>query len=105
MSTKYTDPAEFSFREQAIPRHMHGAIRRYIDFGIYPGEFLACVFSDHLVGAASCADERNLLALHVYAAYLYGCVPSGCWGSKDIVSTWIEKKGLKGLDYEYAKRA
>ena len=59
----------------------------------YPtGHFLRCVLEDDLVGAISRADEGNLRCIKYIVMYMYNEMPSECWGSKELVDAWLEKK-------------
>lgn len=80
---------EKALHDLNIPLHMHGAIKRYIDDGLYPGGFLSAVLENDLKGAVAQADHLNLKALPDYVKWLYNYAPMGCWGYKGVVSDWI----------------
>jgi hypothetical protein len=88
----------YTLREFSIPDHMMGAIRRYIDERIHPGDFLTAVISNDLREAVGCADDTNIRALPAYVAYFYNEAPSRCWGSPEKMRAWLE--GDKILDCE-----
>jgi len=97
MCRKYKEGSQMSdkiyrFREWHIPERMMPGIRRYIDQGIYPGDFLTKIFENDLVGALEEADEENLRNIQAYASYLYSKTPINCWGSEQIVKRWIALK-------------
>ena len=70
---------------------MFDALRLYIEHGKQPGQFLTAVISNDLAEAVSRADDENINNLPAYIGYLYNEVPSGCWGSPDIMNAWMAK--------------
>ena len=75
-----------------IPAHTKAALDRYVNDRILPGGFLTAVLSNDLFGAVGKADSENLAALPDIVRYIYNEVPSGCWGTKDIIWKWVEGK-------------
>ena len=48
------------------------------------------------------ADEKNLAALQVWAAFLYNEAPRGSYGSPEKVKAWLEKQtGEQRLRYPH----
>ena len=82
----------YTFREFYIPDRMMGGIERYIEDGLPPGGFLTAILENDLEAAVSRADEENLRNIPAYVGYLYNHAPAGCWGSKEAVAKWYEKK-------------
>ena len=80
----------FTFRNLTIQEHMMAAIRRYIDHGIPPGDFLRAVLINDLAEAVGRADDENMVIIPAFVAYLWNECPSDCWGSIDKVNAWIE---------------
>lgn len=80
-----------------LPAHCQGGMRRYIEEGIAPGDFMLAVLSNDLVGAASRADNTNINRLKDYALFLYNEVPSTCWGSREKVDAWMQMMRAKKL--------
>lgn len=80
------------YRSYYIPLRMMPGIRRYIEDGIMPGDFLTAIFENDLVHSMGLADDENLENIPAYASYLYNEVPQSCWGSKKIVKDWIASK-------------
>lgn len=78
-----------------IPEHMRGGMLRWIEHGIYPGDFLIAVLENNLRDAVGFADEINIHRLPDYVRYLYNDAPSGCWGGPGNVRAWHEQGGLK----------
>lgn len=75
-----------------IPPRMMDAIRRYIDHGVLPGEFLIAVISNDLREAVGRADDENRKNLMAFVGYFYNEAPSTCWGSKEIMLKYAEAK-------------
>ena len=78
----------YRFREFYIPKHIIKNIRRYIDHGIIPGDFLQAVIKNDLRGACAWADDENLKNLPAFVAYFYNKSPSACWGSHQKMKRW-----------------
>lgn len=83
----------YYFRDFRIPDYMQGVLDDYISNGTPVTGFLLAVLHNDLRGACEQADIHNLANLPAYAAYLYNCAPSGCWGSRDAVASWRGKGG------------
>lgn len=81
-----------------IPDHCRDGLRRYVEKGQIPGDFLQAVICNDLVLAASRADYINQQCLQDYARFLYNA-PAGCWGSMEKMRRWAEAGGLEGLTY------
>lgn len=81
----------YRFREFYIPTRMMPALRRWIDHGILPGNFLQAVLRNDLRRAVALADDENLANLPAYTSYLYNDAPQACWGSPERVEAWSKK--------------
>jgi hypothetical protein len=77
---------------EMLPEHCRDGMKLYIEHGIPPGSFLMAVLENNLVEAFGRADDVNINRLYDYASFLYNQAPSGCWGSKEKVSKWMETK-------------
>lgn len=75
-----------------ISEHIKDALDRYVNHGIIPGGFLTRVLSNDLFGAIAQADSENKKALADICAYIYNELPSGAWGSKQIVVDYANSK-------------
>ena len=84
----------------AIPAHTKASLDRYVNDRIMPGGFLTAVLSNDLFGAVAHADRANLEALTEIVKYVYNELPSGCWGSKDIMWRWVENKFYDTLEQQ-----
>jgi len=80
-----------------ISQHTQAALDRYVQEKILPGGFLMAVLTNDLFGAVSRADSDNLAALPDICRYIYNELPSGCWGSRDIVYQYIEDRFYQTL--------
>ncbi len=87
------EDGEYHFQGFRIPRRMMDGIRRYVDQGIPPGDFLQAVICNDLVAAVSRADDENIRNLPAFVGYFYNEVPGPCWGSPQKMEAWIEKGG------------
>jgi hypothetical protein len=79
-----------------IPEYMHGGIRRYVEHGVLPGDFLQAVICNDLFRAVERADDTNILLLARYVIFFYNYTPHECWGSADHVKAWVARGGLSG---------
>lgn len=85
---------------EKLPERMRGGIRRYLEDGCVPGDFLRTVLENDLVGAVGKADDENLTLLPAYASMLYNAFPArsqGCWGSAQAVEDWCAIGGLNNM--------
>jgi hypothetical protein len=83
------------------------AIDLYVAKGVDPGGFLTAVLENNLVESFSRADSYNTDSMPNIVRYIYNHIPNTCWGSKEIVETWMGHKGLSGIKpprKEYRKR-
>ena len=75
-----------------LPDHMQGAVRRYLNDGIMPGDFLTSVLSNDLVHSYGLADHKNLAAMRTWAEWLWMECPGQAWGSPEKVSKWCRQR-------------
>jgi hypothetical protein len=80
---------EYRFREFYIPERMMGGIRRYIDQGIPPGDFLTAIICNDLKEAVSRADDENMRNLPAYVAYFVNAAPYISWGTRAKMDEWL----------------
>jgi len=83
------------FREWYIPERMMTAIRRYVEHGVSPGNFLSAVIQNNLSEAVGRADDENLKNIPAFVAYFYNECPMGCWGSPERMEVWINDKQVE----------
>jgi hypothetical protein len=77
-----------------IPDSMIGPLRRYIENGIPPGDFMTAVLSNDLREACARADDINRPRLFEYVKFLHAYAPYSCWGSLKSVKAWVSEGGL-----------
>lgn len=82
----------YCFQEFYIPERMMPSIKRYVEEGVKPGDFLTAVIENDLSEACGRADDENMRNLPAYAAYFYSETPGMCWGSEKAMTLWIEHK-------------
>ncbi len=78
-----------------LPDYMQDGVKRYIEHGIMPSDFLQAVFSNELVEAYNRADSVNIAAMFEYAKFLYNEAPRGSWGSRKAMTEWCEHNGME----------
>lgn len=67
-------------------------INRYVEDDVPPGGFLTAVLSNDLAEAFAWADSDCKSALPDIVRYLNNEIPAVCWGSKDKVEAWLNRK-------------
>lgn len=82
-----------------IPPHMRSGLKRYVDFGIHPGDFMRAILANDFLYAARLADKINLDSFKQWAFVLNNEIPLVSRGSYEIVDNWIKKGGLSGFGY------
>ena len=82
----------YQFRGFTLPQETKDDIDVFVEHGIPPVGWLEAVLSDRFTAAALQADEKNAAALVAIAAYLHWEIPSACWGSRDKVADWCNRK-------------
>ena len=72
-----------------IPEHTQAIIKRYIEDGRDPGDFIYSVMSNNLFSAVGCADRMNSAALRDIVMWTYNRAPQACYGSEAKVMKWM----------------
>lgn len=67
------------------------SLDRYINDKIPPGGFLTSVLENDLFSAITRADYMNRQRLPEICKYVYNELPSGIWGSKEIVQNHLKR--------------
>jgi hypothetical protein len=86
-----SDPV-YVFRDFYVPERMMGGLIRYVHHRVLPGDFLQAVIKNDLREAVGLADEENIRNLPAFVAWLYNEAPSQCWGSKEKMLAWSERR-------------
>lgn len=68
-----------------------GSINRYVENGVCPGSFLQAVITNNLRDSVGRADDENIANLPAYVSYFYNEAPGTCWGSEEIMETWLKQ--------------
>ena len=94
----------YKFNQFYIPERMMSGIRRYVEHGVRPGDFLSAVIQNNLSQAVGRADTENLKNIPAFVAYLYNECPGNCWGSPEKMESWMESfnEGLKEGEEQWA---
>lgn len=79
-----------NFAGYNVPEHTQGALRRYVEQGMYPGGFLEAVLTNNLMAAVARADSENQAALIGICMFVYNEVPSAAWGNVDKMHEWCK---------------
>jgi len=76
---------------ELLPDYMVGAVIRYFNNHLPPGDFLTAVFSNDLMEAVGRADDINKRYLPEYIMWLYNYAPGrpNGWGSPEAVKAWL----------------
>jgi hypothetical protein len=83
-----TEKGHAKMDEYGIPERMRGAIVRYVEQSMPPGDFLQAVINNNLREACGRADEENKTLLAAYVMWFYNWAPSKCWGYPGAVKAW-----------------
>jgi len=86
----------YFYRDKHIPERMMPSLKRYIENGTIPGDFLQAVICDSLADAFMYADDENIENMIAYMGFFYNEVPSEAWRSKEKMLAWNERGGLAG---------
>jgi len=86
---KLSDRNKEKMTEYGIPEYMHGALIRYVEQRIPPGDSLSAVLQNDLMEAFARADENNRNALYAYSMWLYNQAPHNCYGSPEAYKEWL----------------
>ena len=82
-----------------IDERFMGALQRYVDRHIAPGDFMRAVLSNDLFGAYNRADDEAAKQLPEIVKYIFNKLPGNVWGSKEIYEKWIgQRKGALYAD-------
>ena len=81
-----------------MPTATFEVIRDYVVSGIPTGDFLHAVLSNNLFEAFGRADYQNEKHMKDICSLIYNSCPSQCWGSKEIVESWLDRFAEKDSD-------
>jgi hypothetical protein len=72
------------------------SLRRYVEFGILPGDFLQAVLRNDLMETVCRADSENLSDILEICQYVYCELPAMSWRSQRHIDAWVKQRGLNG---------
>lgn len=72
--------------------HIKQSLKGYVNDRIETGSFLRAVLENDLFGAMGRADNENKYRINEICLFIYNELPSNCWGSKEKVNNWLNKK-------------
>ncbi len=80
-----------------LPERLRGGMRRYVEDGIPPGDFLQACLANDLVEAIGRADTKEGFYVHAVVMFLYNELPSrsspiSIWGSREAIGRHIMAK-------------
>ncbi len=78
----------------SIKKSTMDSIQRYVKDYIRTGDFLYAILTNNLFEAVGRADDENRQTLPEICCYIYNEIPSDCWGSKEKVKAWLERREL-----------
>jgi hypothetical protein len=85
----YTSLYPLDFSGYTLYDDVIQSISNYYYHKFEPGGFVYHMLCNDFVGAACRADSWNREKLYDYANWLANRMPTGAWGSKEIVDTWL----------------
>ena len=94
---KLTDKQKLKMDEYGIPERMHGAIIRYYERGIPPGDFLSAVIDNDLFRAVAYGDSENIHTLRSYVLWFFNQAPGGTAGFKGATKKWCDEVAVEAL--------
>ena len=93
MDNQNTLPERKAINYDLLPEHTRGEVKRYIEHGVPPGDFLQAVLRNNLMEAFMRADDTNIARMFDIVSFFYNEAPIDCWGSKENIKKWIKEKG------------
>lgn len=75
-----------------VPATVITSLQNYVENHQPVGGFLTAVLTNDLTGSVNRADNKNLEAIPHIVKYIYWTLPLSCWGTREKVYKWLEKK-------------
>ena len=72
-----------------LPEHIRGAVQRYIEHHIPPGDFLQAVISNNLEESFGRADDININRMSDIINFFHNEASYQCWGSPKKMEEWL----------------
>ena len=73
-----------------MPEHFYASLKRYVERGTQPGQFLQAVLSNDLREAVGRADAEAMASLRRFVQFCHCDLPSPCWGNQTKVQEWLQ---------------
>lgn len=73
-----------------VPENILHSLDLYVSEGIAPGSCTLAILSNDLQDAYGRADPTTAAAMQDIVRYIYNCLPSDAWGSREKVIAWID---------------
>jgi len=70
-------------------KHMVDGMKRYLEHGIEPGDFMIALLCNDLTGAVNRADGTNIRLLPEWVRFMFNDIPSNAWGSVHTYQNWV----------------
>ena len=74
-----------------LPDGLQGGMKRYVEDGILPGNFLTAILENDQVTAVFRADDTNVKLIPDIVKWVHWEIPNSAWGSKENVTRWMAK--------------
>jgi hypothetical protein len=81
-------PADINY--ELLPEHLRAGMRRWIEDGILPGDFLQACLRNDLFQAVSRDSEYG--SVPAVVMFLYNEAPASSWGSQEKMDAWIAER-------------
>jgi hypothetical protein len=78
--------------------YMGGGVKRYVEDGLLPGDFLQGIIANDLRQAVHHADNNNRRMIVEWVLWFRSNAPASCHGSRAKMIAWASHHGLKGTE-------
>jgi hypothetical protein len=84
----------------AVPDYLRASLKRYVNEGRIPGDFLVGILSNELDKTVNSSDAARFAEVPAILAFIVLYVPMKefCYGSGEKMARWEEVGGLYGLE-------
>jgi hypothetical protein len=80
-----------------IPDHLRVSLKRYVNEGRVPGDFLVGILSNDLKMAVDSSNGELFSQVPAITAFINLYLPEHCYGSDERVTFWEYMCGIQGL--------
>ncbi len=71
---------------------MEEGLRRYLEHGVIPGQFLQALLANDLRDFYARADDHNAGIGHKWLMWLHWQFPANAWGSREAIQTYSSER-------------